>query len=249
MSPAALTAHEGVRLLVALGVGLLLGLERERRKGEGPSRGAAGIRTFALTSLLGGTAGVLGEPALLVAGALFVGSAVLVAYARGDRTDPGLTTEMALFLAYVLGACSIRAPSLAAGAGIVATALLAFRTRLHAFARTALSEQEILDGLVLGIAALVILPALPDRPMGPLEAVNPAQVWRLAVLVMAVGLVSRLAVRLLGARAGVPLAGLAGGFVSSTATVGSMAMLARRDPQRAPAAAAGAVLANVSSLV
>jgi uncharacterized membrane protein (DUF4010 family) len=249
MNFGALAAHEGVRLLVALGVGLLLGLERERRKGEGPTRGAAGIRTFALTSLLGGAAGVLGDAALLVAGAVFVGAAVLVAYVRGDRTDPGLTTEMALFLAYVLGACSIRAPSLAAGAGIVATALLAFRTRLHTFARTALSEQEILDGLVLGIAALVILPALPDRNMGPLDAVNPAQVWRLAVLVMAVGLASRLAVRLLGARAGVPVAGLAGGFVSSTATVGSMAVLARRDPQRAQSAAAGAVLANVSSLV
>lgn len=242
-------SHEGIRLLVALGIGLLLGLERERHKGEGPSRGAAGIRTFALTSLLGGTAAVLGEPALLAVGGLIVGAAVLVAYARGDRSDPGLTTEMALFLAYVLGVCSVRAPSLAAGAGIVATALLAFRTRLHTFARTALSEQEILDGLVLGIAALVILPALPDRAMGPLDAVNPAQVWRLAVLVMAVGLASRLAVRLLGARAGVPLAGLAGGFVSSTATVGSMAVLARRDPRRAPSAAAGAVLANVSSLV
>lgn len=241
--------NEIVRLLVALAIGLVLGLERERNKGEGPSRAAAGIRTFALTSLLGGATGLMESTALIVLGGVFVAVAILVAYARSDRSDPGLTTEVALFLAYVLGVCSMRFPALAAGLGIVAAALLAFRTRLHAFARTGLSEAEILDGLVLGIAALVILPILPDRGIGPFGAVNPVKVWRLAVLVMAVGLASRLAVRLLGARAGIALAGLAGGFVSSTATVGSMALLARRDPRQLESAAAGAVLANVASLV
>ena len=239
---------EAVRLLAALAVGLLIGLERERRKGEGPARASAGIRTFALASLLGGVAATMESLVLLAVGGAFVATAAIFWWARGDRADPGLTSEVALVLAWMLGALAIRSPGLAVGAAVAATALLAFRAPLHSFARDTLSDAEILDVLLLGVAALVILPVLPDRAMGPLDAVNPAKVWRVAVLVIAVGVASRFAVRLLGARAGVPLAGLASGFVSSTAAVGAMGALATRDPARASSATAGAVLANVASL-
>lgn len=245
--PLSLQEH-ALRLLAALASGALLGLERERHKGTGPSRAAAGLRTFALVSLLGGIAGALDSAALIAVGGAFVGGAALASYLRSDRTDPGLTSETALLLAYFLGVCAMRAPGIAIATAITATALLAFRGRLHALARTALSDEEILDALVLAIAAVVILPVLPNRGMGPFDAVNPARVWRLAVLVMAIGFASHVAVRLLGAHVGVPLAGFAGGFLSSTATLGSMSALARGNAQAVPAATAAAVLANVSSL-
>ena len=42
------------RLLVALGVGLVVGLERERARDAEQPRRWAGLRTFGLTWLLGG---------------------------------------------------------------------------------------------------------------------------------------------------------------------------------------------------
>jgi uncharacterized membrane protein (DUF4010 family) len=237
-----------MRLLVALGVGLLLGLERERRKGEGPDRAASGIRTFALTGLLGGVLAAIGNPLLVAAGAAIVATAALVAYARGDRTDPGITTEIALVVTYALGVLALSDPGLAGAASVSATAVLAFRTRLHSLARDALSQQEVLDGLLLAVAAVVVLPILPDRLVGPFAAINPAQVWRLVVLVMAVGIAGHLGMRFFGSRFGIPLAGLAGGLVSNTATMASMGTLARREPRLMAAAASGAVLGSFASL-
>jgi uncharacterized membrane protein YhiD involved in acid resistance len=102
------TEGDGWRLAIALGIGLLLGLERERKKGSGPGRGYAGIRTFALVSLLGGVAMVIGESAVVAVAFGFVAAATLVAYALGDRSDPGLTTEVALLVAFLLGALAQR---------------------------------------------------------------------------------------------------------------------------------------------
>src|ERR1700746_2601822 len=81
---------------VALGIGLLIGTERERRKGEGPERAPAGLRTFALASLAGAMSVVTGGmPLLAVATAGIFGLAAF-AYWRGEASDPGLTTEVAL---------------------------------------------------------------------------------------------------------------------------------------------------------
>ena len=112
-----------MNLLVALGIGLLLGVERERHKGRGPGRGAAGVRTFALAALLGGLAARLGV-ALIAVCAAFAGAAALVAYLRGADGDPGLTTEVALVLTVLLGALAIEEPTVAAGLAVVVTGLL-----------------------------------------------------------------------------------------------------------------------------
>ena len=240
---------EPARLLIALGIGLLLGLERERHKGEGPSRGASGMRTFGLASFLGGITAVIANPFLIGAGAAIVAAAALVSYWRGDRTDPGITTEIALILSYALGVLAMGNPSLAGAAGVTATAVLAFRARLHSLARDALTQQEILDGLLLAVAAAVILPILPDRAVGPFGSINPARVWRLVVLVMAVGVAGHLGMRFLGTRFGIPFAGFASGFVSNTATIGSMGALARREPGLLGAAASGALLGSLASMI
>lgn len=239
---------DGWRLAVALGIGLLLGLERERRKGSGPGRGYAGIRTFALVSLLGGVAMVIGDSAVVAVSLAFVAAATVVAYALGDRTDPGLTTEVALLVAFLLGALAQREPQLAGGLAVAVAILLAARESLRRLVSEALTEQEVHDGLLLGAAALVILPLVPDRTMGPFDAFNPFTLWRLVVVVMAIGAAGYVALRLLGPRLGLPLAGLASGFVSSAATIGAMGARAKREPTILRPAVAAAVFSTVATV-
>ena len=239
---------DGWRLAVALGIGLLLGLERERRKGSGPGRGYAGIRTFALVSLLGGVAMVIGDSAVVAVALAFVAAATVVAYALGDRTDPGLTTEVALLVAFLLGALAQQEPQLAAGLAVAVAILLAARESLRRLVSEALTEQEVHDGLLLGAAALVILPLVPDRTMGPFDAFNPFTLWRLVVVVMAIGAAGYVALRLLGPRLGLPLAGLASGFVSSAATIGAMGARAKREPSILRPAVAAAVFSTVATV-
>lgn len=240
--------EEGWGLAVALGIGLLLGAERERHKGAGPDRGAAGIRTFALVALLGGVAMAIGGTAVLAVALGFVGAAVVVAYALGDRSDPGLTTEMAVLTAFLLGALAQDEPQLAAGLAVAVAVLLASRERLHRFIGQVLSEQELHDGLLFAAAALVILPLAPDEELGPYGFFNPFTVWRLAVVVMGISGAGYIALRFLGPRAGLPLAGFASGFVSSSATIASMGARARREPELREAAVAAAALSTVATI-
>lgn len=236
-------------LAVSLGIGLLMGIERERTKGQGAERRPAGVRTFALVGLLGGLCALFDESVVLGVGAGFVGLAAIAGYLRSTRQDPGLTTEIALLVAFLLGALAHDDAALAAGLGVVVTILLASRTRLHAFADKVLSERELHDGLIFAAAALVVLPLVPDRPVGPYSVLNPFTVWRLVVIVMAISAFGYVARRVLGPRFGLPVAGLAGGFVSAVATIGALAGRAKREPGVAAPAAAGAMLANVATIV
>ena len=120
-------------LASAAGCGLLMGIERERRKGDGPDRALAGVRSFTLASLSGAAAALAAMPALVVLGAAFVAALAVVAYARDRSGDPGVTTEIALLLAYLIGVTCARDQLLAAALAVVVTALLALRDALHQF--------------------------------------------------------------------------------------------------------------------
>jgi uncharacterized membrane protein (DUF4010 family) len=236
-------------LAVALGIGLLIGLERERVKGSGPARAPAGIRTFALAALAGGVSLLLGVPGIFLVTAAFVAAVAVLGYVRSRAKDPGLTTEVALVVTVLLGGLAMSQPALAAGLAALVTILLAARTRLHRFVRHVLTADEVHDGLVFAAAALVVLPLAPDRALGPLGVLNPRTLWRLVVLVMAVGGAGYVAVRLLGARRGLPLSGFASGFISSAAAIGALGARARREPGLCRAAVAGAVLSTVATVV
>jgi len=147
------TAGELWRLGVALAIGLVVGGEREQRKGEGPGRAAAGIRTFALAGLLGGVAWLLG-PWVLASSALFVGGAALVSHTLGDRSDPGLTTEVALVVTFALGAL---AAAQFGPRAVPATAALAGFADAHASAASAASLQAA--GLISEKVALIAIMA------------------------------------------------------------------------------------------
>jgi uncharacterized membrane protein (DUF4010 family) len=238
-----------IRLAAAIGIGLLIGAERERRKGSGLRRGAAGVRTFALAALAGALSSYLQSEALLV---VIAAAAVLfsvVAYRRTARKDPGLTTEFALLVTVLLGALTMENPLLAAGLSVLTTILLAAKERLHRALKNLLSEQEAHDALVFLAATLVILPIVPNHALGPFHTFNPHKIWELVVLVMAVGAASYIALRALGSRLGLALGGFVGGFISAGATIGSMGNRAKRNSELRAAAASGAILATVATVV
>ena len=240
--------EEAWRLAVALGIGLLIGAERERRMGDGRLRAFAGVRTFALTALLGGVAGLLGSVAVGVAAA-FVAAAAISAYFLSEREDVGMTTEVAFVATLFLGVLAQTDPTLASAVGVVAAILLMSRETLHEFVGRIMSEQELRDLLTFAVAAVVILPLIPDRTIDPYGAVNLYSIWRLVVIVIGISGVGYVLVRALGPGYGLPLAGLAGGFVSSTATIGAMGTRARENPALVRPAIAAAVLSTVATVI
>jgi uncharacterized membrane protein (DUF4010 family) len=236
-------------LAVALGIGLLIGTERERRKGEGPDRSPAGLRTFALASVTGTISFLVGGVPLLAVtiGGIFALTAL--AYWHGHDDDPGLTTEIALAATTLLGGLALTRPGLAAGIAVALTILLNARSALHRFVRSVLSEDEVRDALIFAAATLIVLPLLPDQAMGPFSALNPHSIWIIVILVLAIGAFGHIAVRLLGPHFGLPIAGLASGFISSIATIGVMGARAVKAPDLLGPATAGAVLSTVATII
>jgi uncharacterized membrane protein (DUF4010 family) len=234
---------------VALALGLLIGLERERSKGEGPNRRPAGIRTFALASLLGALAIHVGGVVLLATVVAILGGLVGLAYFRSVDKDPGLTTGVGLLISPLLGGLSMSDSGLASGLGVAIAVIFAAKAALHGFVKNTLTGQELSDGLVFAIATLIVWPQLPDRYLGPLQALNPSTLWLLVVLVLAIGGCGHVATRALGASYGLPIAGLASGFISSTATIGSMAGRAVKEPSSMKATVAGATLSTVATFI
>ena len=139
----------------------------------------------------------------------------------------------------LLGGLAMSDTGLAAGLGAAVAVIFAAKAPLHGFVMRVLTGAEITDALVFAVATLVIWPQLPDRYLGPFQALNPHSIWFLVILVMALGACGHVATRALGARFGLPIAGLASGFVSSTATIGAMAGRAAKDPASMTAAVAG----------
>ena len=241
--------NELLRLAEACAIGLLIGVERERKKGRGPHRASAGIRTFGAAALAGALAETLGGTLLL--SALALGTAILlaVAYYRTTTEDPGLTTEIALLTTLLLGGLAIRNPALAGAGGAAVAILLAAKDSMHRFAKTVLSKDEVNDALILAAATFIVLPILPDRDIGPFSGFNPSVIWRLAILLMAIQAAGHIAARIVGTRYGLPLAGFIAGFVSSAATTNAMGAKAKSNPSALNAASMAALLSSVATFV
>ncbi|MFM7624958.1 MAG: MgtC/SapB family protein [Gammaproteobacteria bacterium] len=234
-------------LAVALGIGLLIGLERERRKRDSAVGMAGGLRTHAVVALAGALAMQFPGLLLVAAGALFVGALVVVAYWRSRSVDPGVTSEVTLFTTYLLGAYATVQPALAAAIGVVVALTLLLREALHRFGSRTLTEREVLDMVLLAAAALVLLPLLPDRAVDGLGVVNPRRVGQLTLLVLAINGLGHVALRWLGPGRGLPLAGFFGGFVSSAATIGAMGLKVRAMPTHTRLIAAAALCSSIAT--
>ncbi|PLC39759.1 hypothetical protein C0Q88_25475 [Ralstonia pickettii] len=233
---------------VALGVGLAIGLERERSHADSAEL-PAGMRTFAIAALAGAIAASLPMPLALPAVLLTVAVLAALGYHHSANVDPGVTTELALVATTLLGAYAVSEPEMTAGLGTVLLVLLYAKAGLHRFARTVITQRELADLLILAVAALLVWPAVPDRNMGPLNAWNPHTLWLVVLLVMLTGNAGHFAARWFGERIGLPLAGLFSGFASSVATTTAMAARVRKHHGSVDGAAAGALLSNVATLV
>lgn len=233
----------------ALGSGLLIGIERERRKGKGPTRSLAGVRTFTLITVAGAGAKATGEVMLVYAGAALVVLLAAISYWRDRSGDPGVTTEVTLFVAYLLGVIAMGQPTLAAGSAVVVTALLASRGALHRFSVQVLTATELRDALLFCGAALVVLPLLPERIGWSPGGLNPRRLWSLVVVFMGLQAGGYIAMRAAGPRLGLALSGFASGFVSSTATVAALGLRARQHPELLWACVAGALFSSVTTVL
>jgi len=237
------------RFGAALGLGILLGLERERNNPE-PDTHFAGVRTFAIISLLGGVAAYMEQSLGLawVPLAVFVGLAALVvaAYmATSRKGDLGLTTEISALLTYLLGAlCLWGKVELAAALGVTCLFLLALKDWLHRIAKR-IQPEDIEATLKFTTITLIILPLLPDQNYGPepLNVINPRKIWLMVVLISGINFLSYILVKVVGGKHGVGLTGLLGGLVSSTATTLGFAQRSRREPELACPLAMGIILA------
>jgi uncharacterized membrane protein (DUF4010 family) len=237
-----------LNLVVALGIGLLIGAERERNKGSGPDRSPAGIRTFAIAAMLGGVSTMLHEWLLLV---VVLGVIVFTAtsyYSRSSQ-DPGLTTEIALVLTVILGSSAMSDMALAAALGVMLAILLAAKAPIHGFVKHVITQAELHDLLILAAATLIILPIVPNQFIGPFAAINLRYLWLIVIFVMLIGAISHIALRVLGGRIGLPIVGLISGFISSVATIGSMGARAKTTHELTSAAAAGALLSSLSTIL
>jgi uncharacterized membrane protein (DUF4010 family) len=232
--------------VVAALIGLLLGLEREHsQRSEGGL--FAGIRTFPILTLSGFVAARvtgLGAEWVLPTTLLAIGGLAIASYVRGANVHLGATTEVAAILAPLLGAMvAWREGVLAASIAVLVALLLAMKPALHRLAG-AITEEEIFAILKFCVLAMILLPLLPDRAMGPYDALVPRQVGIVVVVLSAISLGGYVLVRTLGARAGWTLAGLLGGLGSSTAVTLSLSSKAREHVDQIRALAVGIILAS-----
>lgn len=239
--------------LLALAIGLLVGIERERAHADEPEHDPFGSRTFTLLALMGALAGYLEDIAIAVVVALFAGAIVLAGYFR-MRLGPqgsgiGVTTEVAAMATFILGYMTHTAPLLAAMLGVIMIVLLALKSRIHQFAKAGIAEKEVSAALIFLVIAFVILPLLPDEAVDPWGLVNPARLWFVLVLIAGISFGGYILVRTFGPQWGLPMAGFAAGLVSSTAATLSLSQKSKEMERIEGPAAAGIVLANTASVL
>ena len=240
-------SHLALRFAVAIGLGMLLGLERERSKVED---GGAGVRTFALIALSGALAGHLGQSLRLdwLALALFVAVAALIVgmyVVTAQRGDTGITTEVSALLAFLLGLLCARGQlQLASWIAVAMALLLALKDWLHQLARH-INATDVEATLKFSIVTLIVLPLVPDINYGPppMDVINPYKIWLMVVLISALNFSSYLLIKIVGAEHGVGLTGLLGGLASSTAVTLGFSQRSRQTNADASALALGIVLA------
>jgi uncharacterized membrane protein (DUF4010 family) len=234
----------------ALGIGLLVGMERERRPDS-----AAGLRTFALVAMLGCLFALLGEktggPWILAVGLLVVSVSMIAANFSTLQEEKyrGFTSEAAIIVTYGLGAAVwFGYSTLAVMIAITTTVLLYFKAELRQFSER-MTPKDINSILQFAVLSLVILPILPSQDYGPYNAFNPRQIWWMVVLISGLALSGYLALRIIGARHGAALLGIFGGLASSTATTLMFSRHARNHNELVHMAAIVILIANVMVMI
>ena len=234
-------------MLVATLLGVLIGLDRERKRTRQETL-FAGVRTFALVALLGSTSGLLIEPAgvwpTIVS---FAGLSLLIGlgyWRESAGAKLGATTQVAALVTFVLGVLAgigVYVPALAGA--VLVTGVLSLREELHGLAG-GLTRDDLFAVVRFAAVSLIVLPLVPDEALGPWGVWNPRTIWLLVVLISGVSFVGYVAMKWIGTKRGVGLAGLLGGLASSTATTWALAERSRDAPGLAPTFAVGTLAAS-----
>lgn len=236
---------------IALGLGLLIGLQRERTTDR-----LGGIRTFPMIALFGALTAQLslnpGMSWLMLAGLLAMTVLILLGNLdrfRGKDDHLGVTTEVSALLVFLLGAYLVLGDkALAVVIGGTIAVLLQFKPGMHAFAEK-LSEKDLRSIMQFAVLSLIILPVLPNRTFGPYDVLNPFSIWLLVVLIVGIGLGGYAVYKIVGPRAGILLGGLIGGLISSTATTVTYARMARKQQKATSLAALVILIASTSMFI
>ncbi len=235
---------------IALLIGALVGIDREKRKREDGHGSIGGLRTFILMAAAGAMSAWLSvelETYLVFAGALGSVAAVVIAgylvHARIHPDSIGLTTETAALVVFLLGATVLFGyVEIGVGLAIAVSAVLAYKQPLHGLVGR-IGRDDLYAGLRLLIATFIVLPLLPDRTIDPWDALNPYKLWLLTILIASLSLIGYVATRLVGSHRGAAVTGLTGGLVSSTAVTLSFARQSRGATAGADAFACGILVA------
>ena len=220
--------------LVALGIGVLVGIERERDQNRKEEFRVAGVRTFTLIALLGATSGLIFQYNAMLSVAVFAGLIILVAagyYLSGIQSHAiGQTTEIAELLVFSLGYMSFfpGTRSISVMIAIVAASILALKEHIHGFAHE-IKEYELLDTLKFAVITFIVLPLLPDQTIDAWGIFNPRQIWLLVVLICGISYLGYIMVKALGVNSGSAITGFLGGLSSSTALTTAMARRAKEN--------------------
>jgi uncharacterized membrane protein (DUF4010 family) len=224
-----------LRFGAALGLGLLLGLERERKRDAELLFG--GIRTFALIALLGAVAAFMEREIdqgwLILAVFVALSALVIVSYATtAARGELGITTEVTALLAFIAGAlCGWDKVGVASVTTVVCLLLLTLKDFLHGLARR-VELGDVEATLKFAVISVIILPLLPNETFGPppVDVINPYKIWLMVVLIAGLNFLGYLLVKILGNEHGFLLTGVLGGLVSSTAVTLSFSQRSRQEP-------------------
>lgn len=234
------------RLGIALGLGLLVGLQRERVNTR-----IGGLRTFPLVTVFGTVCGLLAMTlgGWVVAGGIAATAAIVILAnaMKPEGADIGMTTEVSVLLMFGVGAYLAQGyipVAVALGGGTAV--LLQFKSEIHGIADR-LSDREVTAIMRFALISLVILPVLPNQTYGPYDVLNPRGIWLLVVLIVGISLAGYIAYKFFGEQAGMVLGGVLGGLISSTATTVSYSK--RTAGQPGTGLAAGVVVVIASTIV
>lgn len=226
------------RFTVAVVLGFFIGLQREYayRRDAGRAEGEllAGARTFPIIAMLGAVAALgsteLGSGWPLAAAVLSVALLLTVGHFHQARErDMGLTTEMAVLVAFFTGAlCFWGYLRLAAAIGIGTAVLLSLKMQTHTLARR-IDQEDVYATLKFAVITVIVLPLLPQEGYGPppLDVLVPYNVWLMVVLISGISFLGYVLIKVVGPRRGVGLTGVLGGLASSTAVTLSIAERSR----------------------
>jgi uncharacterized membrane protein (DUF4010 family) len=229
-----MTQSEFFRFGVALLLGILVGLEREYSRVGEADRHFGGIRTFTFISLLGcASAMIATERAIWFFPLAFIGMAAMVLSSyviTSAEGDIGLTTEITSLLVFICGALVYwEHLELGAALAVIVTLFLSLKVKLHTLAAR-VSDEDILATLKFAIITVIVLPLLPNRTYGPLDVLNPYNIWLMVVFISGINFIGYVLVKLMGSQHGIVLTGLLGGLVSSTAVTLGFSQRSQKEP-------------------